>query len=128
MLFLIVLASFTNKNMISRPVHATKQFQKIVFFFIGGACAEKNRKVRCLVPVQKINFDKKFGSGPAGPDRGVVVARTEGAAAEGPPRGRPPRGPRSRDPRSRDPESRDPRSRVPESRDPRSRDPRSRDP
>ena len=40
-LFLIVLASFTNKNMISRPVHATKQFQKnrffltVVFVFIG---------------------------------------------------------------------------------------------
>ena len=31
-LFLIVLASFTNKNTISMPVHATKQFQKIRFF------------------------------------------------------------------------------------------------
>ena len=28
-------------------------FQKIDFLVIGGACAEKNRKVRCLVPVQK---------------------------------------------------------------------------
>ena len=28
-------------------------FQKIDFLRIGGSCAEKNRKVRCLVPVQK---------------------------------------------------------------------------
>ena len=43
MLFLIVLASSTNKNMIPMPVHATKQFQKnrfflnVVMFLIGLA-------------------------------------------------------------------------------------------
>ena len=28
-------------------------FQNLDVFLIGGACAEKNRKVRCLVPVKK---------------------------------------------------------------------------
>ena len=35
-LFAIVLASFINKNTISRPVHASKQFQKIRLFLTFG--------------------------------------------------------------------------------------------
>ena len=50
-------------------------FQKIDFVAIGGACAVFLRRIRPSGSGAKINFDKNYDSGPAGPDRGVVVTR-----------------------------------------------------
>ena len=58
-------------------------FQKNRFFGDRWGVCSFLRRIRLSGSGPKINFDKKFGPGPVGPDQGVVVTRESGISAAG---------------------------------------------